>query len=474
VDFEFASWPAYPTAPLSTPLPCIQRGECCMDEACQQAALLSIPGKLEASQHNSFPEACNGNDALGPEQCDTTEEPHQQKSLCSEWGDAGKAPPQRHHHPQDHDAGARGAWDQPLRIKTGGESPGSPGGALPGMSSVQLASRSSQEMSPCHQPQWTEKCSADAGSPSSPAGALIRSFHALSTGERCCPAETSDLPAAKTGQRTHGSGQAMEVSEAREAELQSSSDREPLMRVVSPALVFWPLPEPLGQHLHKFQCLACHAGDAETLEKHNRASDARLPRSAAHALSVEALHMQTIAMASGAHGSTPAARLDAHGTYEFSAFSPLKGCWPSRADDVVGLFWSLTSAHLPRCLWWGGLHFSALLFDKSGELQVPMTMREEADLIAYAQARSPLLSVHSCAHHGLYYQWLCCYYLMLVLSNVMRATKPLLPLSNVCRGCFRESMQILQSGDFGMKAGGRSSDLVGSAIHTLSDAITPY
>jgi hypothetical protein len=94
-----------------------------------------------------------------------------------------------------------------------------------------------------------------------------------------------------------------------------------------------------------------------------------------------------------AHGSTPVVRLDAHGTYEFSAFSPLKGCWPTCADDVVGLFWSLARAHLPRCLWWGGLNFSALLFDTEGELQVPMTMREEADLIAYAQVRSFVVPV---------------------------------------------------------------------------------
>ena len=155
----------------------------------------------------------------------------------------------------------------------------------------------------------------------------------------------------------------------RGAAAEDCGDDAPATRVVSPALAIAALPLPLAAHTPPAErsagtCRAAPPGDVP-------------PPPRAHA-------------PYAVHGSTPAVRMAPHGTYEFGAFSPLKGCWPCAADDVIGLFWSVARSHCHAALWWGGLNFSALLCDEARGVRVDLTPNDEADLIAFAQARARL------------------------------------------------------------------------------------
>ena len=62
-------------------------------------------------------------------------------------------------------------------------------------------------------------------------------------------------------------------------------------------------------------------------------------------------------------------------------------CWPTPADDMVALFWSLVRAHCPRSLWWGGLQLEPLVRDTKTNVPRQLHTNEEANLLAFAQVR---------------------------------------------------------------------------------------
>eukprot|EP00892_Ulva_mutabilis_P011256 jgi/Ulvmu1/8502/UM044_0036.1 len=90
-------------------------------------------------------------------------------------------------------------------------------------------------------------------------------------------------------------------------------------------------------------------------------------------------------LTSAAHGSTAAGRLAPHGTLELASFNQLKGCWPTPADDMAALFWSLLRTHCPRSLWWGGLQLEGLIRDAKTGAARQLQVNEEAHLLAFAQ-----------------------------------------------------------------------------------------